>query len=130
LQILLPLLPQSLPFIFAAAKVILTLAPLLLFALTPGRALLVGQTVAVVAAPVVITLIVIIALPITRLLGAQPFFFLATLLIAQLLVASLLIVALASYVSGSLVCLATLFFGLAALQLECALLVLLPLRIA
>jgi len=92
--------------------------------------LLVGQPAAVVTAPVVITLIVIIALPITRLLGPQPFFFLATLLIAQLLVASLLIVALASYVSAALVCLATLFLGLAALQLECPLLVLLSLRIA
>jgi len=77
--------------------------------------LLVGQTATVVAARVVITLIVIIALPITRLLGAQPFFFLAALLIARMLVASLLIVALTSYVSATLVCLATLFFGLPAL---------------
>jgi hypothetical protein len=90
--------------------------------------LLVGQTAPIVAAPVVIAAIVIIALPITGLLGAQSFFFLAALLIAQLLVASLFIVALASEVSGALVGLATLFFGLAALQLECPLLVLLPLE--
>jgi hypothetical protein len=110
--------------------------------------LLIRQSDTVVAAPVVVVirstqgfvppsllfarspLIVVIALPITRLLGPSPLFFLAALLIAPLLVASLLIVALASQVAGALVCLATLFFGLTTLQLQRALLVLLPLRIA